>query len=177
MHNNIRKIAVIGCGGSGKTTLAKQLATLFKLPLYHLDKYYWKPGWQKININEFIPIHRSIYEQSHWIIDGNQTHVMRERLHHADMIIFLDKPRWLCLWRVTKRWLKYRNTYRDDLHDGCKDRLTWGFLRYIWFFNYRFKPKIIKLLDELKSEKKIYILTSNSDIKNWLVRLQEQKTL
>jgi len=42
---SMKKIALIGAGGTGKSTLAKELGEILKLPVYHLDTLYWKPGW------------------------------------------------------------------------------------------------------------------------------------
>ncbi len=43
----MKRILVIGSGGSGKTTFSKKLAERSGLPLYHLDALYWKPGWKE----------------------------------------------------------------------------------------------------------------------------------
>lgn len=48
-----KKIAVIGCPGSGKTTFSKQLATITKLPLYQLDLIYWKCDATHLSRPEF----------------------------------------------------------------------------------------------------------------------------
>ena len=47
------RIAIIGCGGSGKTHLANQLAALVNLPLTHLDGVYYDTGWNPLPPEEF----------------------------------------------------------------------------------------------------------------------------
>lgn len=67
----MKKVIIIGCGGAGKTTLAKQLAARLNLPLYHLDAYFWQPGWQEADADEFMFKHYELISQDKWIIDGN----------------------------------------------------------------------------------------------------------
>lgn len=174
MHiKDIKKIAIVGCAGSGKTTLASKLSKTLNLPLYHLDKYYWLPNWKRRNHDEFKKIHRDIYLRDEWIIDGNQTRTIKERLQHADMVIFLDRSRWLCLWRAFTRWLFNRHTSRSDLIKGCKDRITWGFYRYIWVFPRDYRPKVTNTLQEL-SGPNIVVLRSDSEISNFFNTIKSQ---
>ncbi len=167
----INKVAIIGCGGSGKTTLANKLGPILNLPVYHLDKLYWKSNWQEPIYEEYKPLHDALCLKDRWIIDGTQTRFMQTRLESADIIIFLDFPRWLCLWRVTLRWLKHRNQSRNDLHPECKDRLTWGFLRYIWLFKNIYRPKILSAINVLKKTKPIYVLKTKNTINDFVIQL------
>ncbi len=47
MHDfsDSKRIVIIGATGSGKTTLARQLAQTYGLPYTDLDDLYWNPGW------------------------------------------------------------------------------------------------------------------------------------
>src|SRR5689334_6552300 len=97
------RIAIIGCAGAGKTTLALQLQKQLQIPLYHLDQYYWKPGWQRPEWHEFSMAHDALCDQESWIIDGIYTSALPYRFERATHIIFLDVPRYKCLWRIFKR--------------------------------------------------------------------------
>lgn len=66
-----KKIAIIGCAGSGKTTLAFKLKKKLNLPLYHLDQYYWKPGWGRCDFEIFRKTYDLLCEQDAWIIEGS----------------------------------------------------------------------------------------------------------
>ncbi|MGL4882562.1 MAG: hypothetical protein ACRC8K_16095 [Waterburya sp.] len=52
ISNQYKRIAIIGCCGAGKSTLAKSLGEKLNLPVIHLDTYYWQPGWQETEQNE-----------------------------------------------------------------------------------------------------------------------------
>src|SRR5688572_20555021 len=69
--SSMKRIALIGNGGSGKSTVARQLGVLLGLPVYHLDALLWKPGWVPTTDEESIPLQRDLVARESWIIDGN----------------------------------------------------------------------------------------------------------
>ena len=87
-----KKIAVIGCPGSGKTTFSKQLATITKLPLYQLDLIYWKSDATHLSRPEFKQKQKEIVSNDEWIIDGNFKRTLEIRIKNAELIYFLDLP-------------------------------------------------------------------------------------
>lgn len=97
-----RKIAIIGCAGSGKTTLAFQLHKKLNLPLYHLDQYYWLPNWKRVGLEKFNEVHNELCKKDTWIMEGSYSKNFPERFVHADVIIFLDMPRYLCIWYILR---------------------------------------------------------------------------
>lgn len=155
------KIAIIGSGGAGKTTLACVLAQRFQLPLYHLDQYRWTSGWKSVDSSELERIHNEICDRPCWVIDGNYTKTLPYRFKKADIIIFLDTPRWKRLYRIFKRRLLYHGKHRLDQPHECQERLTWGFISYTWHFDKKVKPVIMNLFQAYKdnSIKKLYVLT------------------
>ena len=92
------KIAVIGCPGSGKTSFAITLHKILKIPLYHLDQYYWQPNWQRPDPEEFEKIHNDLCDKDEWIIEGVASRYFDQRFQQADIIIFLDMPKYLCYY-------------------------------------------------------------------------------
>ena len=94
---------IIGCSGSGKSTLARKLADLTGLPLIHLDREYWRPGWVEPDKLEWLAAVRAVAARPRWIIDGNYSASLGIRVAAADTVIFLDFPRWVCLWSVLCR--------------------------------------------------------------------------
>ncbi|MGJ8656750.1 MAG: DNA topology modulation protein [Akkermansiaceae bacterium] len=160
MNKEINKIMIIGCCGAGKSTLSFKLKEHFKLPLYHLDRLFWKPGWIQAERNDYIAKHQEIIEKPQWIIDGNYSFTMPDRLEKADLIICMDLPRWLCIWGIFKRRIQYRNKSRPDMTTGCNERLEWEFTKYVWNFHRDQRPKLMEHLADIKGQKPIHILTS-----------------
>ncbi len=76
----MRKIAIIGSSGAGKTMLAKRLAERLHLPVYHLDHYFWKPGWQETDHDQFMLKQYELVMRDQWIIDGNFRRTLSIRL-------------------------------------------------------------------------------------------------
>lgn len=157
-----KKIAIVGCSGAGKTTLAKYLGKKLSLPVYHLDKFYWKPGWQEENLNVFEKKHANLCKQKQWIIDGNSCRTITERLKHTDVIIFLDVPRWKCFFRIIFRRVRFHKKQRSDLPTGCFDRLELNYLRYVWRYNKQYKPYILHHITKAcKKNKAIRFIKTN----------------
>lgn len=106
--SRLKRIAIIGCGGAGKSTLSRELGKSLDLPVVHLDRVFWKPGWERISREAFIAEQLEIMAQPRWILDGNYGSTMDLRLQAADTIVFLDLPTHVCLWGAVKRYLQYR---------------------------------------------------------------------
>lgn len=96
-----KKIAVIGCPGSGKTTFSKQLATITKLPLYQLDLIYWKCDATHLSRPEFKQKQKEIVSNDEWIIDGNFKRTLEIRIKMPSLFIFL-----ICLSKLVFKALK-----------------------------------------------------------------------
>lgn len=159
------KIAIVGNCGSGKSTLACRLHTLLNIPVYHLDQYFWKPNWQEPDRAEFEKIHKNLCDQDQWIIDGMALRFFDYRIQQADAIIFIDKPTYKSLYRVFKRaYINFGNVYFASAKN-CPER--WPdlkFLKYIITFKRKQKPYIKRLLNNYKHQKKVFVVTNNTEI-------------
>ena len=112
--------------------------------------------------------------QESWIIDGNYGRTMGPRLERADTVVFLDFPRLVCLWRVFKRWLRYRGRSRPDLPPGCPERLSWEFVRWIWSYPKRSRPRVVQRIEDHSAGTELIVLQSQRDIDRFLARLATQ---
>lgn len=131
----MRRVAVIGCGGSGKTTLANELAARLDLPVVHIDSHYWRTVDRErvaSTPEQWRACHRGLISDKEWVIDGMKLGVLGERLDRADAVIYLDLPTPECLSGILRRRLRYRGRLRPDV--GVYDRINFEFLRWVWSF-------------------------------------------
>jgi adenylate kinase family enzyme len=168
----MQRIAIIGCCGAGKSTLANVLGSKLSLPVIHLDSYYWQPQWVETATEKWIITHQSLIKSDRWIIDGNYIGTMDSRLAAADTIIWLDVSRLLCLWRIWQRYLKYRGIVRPDLADGCVERLNWDFLLYVWNFNRNQRQLILSKIKIYKHCKQLIICQNQQQLNSFLSEIK-----
>ena len=167
----MERIMIIGCGGAGKSTLARQLGEKTGLPVVHLDKLFWKPGWVSISRDEFDVLHRDALSGERWIIDGNFDRTIPERLDRCDTVIYLDFSRVSCLLGVVKRILTNYGAVRPDMGEGCPERFDWEFLRWVWNFNQNKRERNHRLLKEAEGVE-VIILKNRRDVKKFLQSIE-----
>ena len=153
----MQRILIIGCSGAGKSTLARELGEKTGLPVVHLDGLFWEPGWVESSRDVFDARLIAELEKPAWIIDGNYARTLPLRLEKCDTVIYLDFPRWLCIFGVLKRVLTTYGTVRPDMPEGCPERFDWEFLKWVWNFNARNREKMFAQLQTLPPERLILL--------------------
>ena len=159
----MKKVIVIGCPGSGKTTFAEKLQKCTGLPLYYLDAVWHKPDRTHISREEFDERILEIFERPEWIIDGNYNRTIEKRLKECDTVFLFDLPTEVCLQGATERIGKGRY----DL-PWLETELDPEFAEVIKDFKNNSLPKIYNLLEKYKKEKQIVIFKSREDADEYL---------
>lgn len=148
-------------------------ATL-NIPVRHLDRWYWKAGWIPASADEWPSVHGDLCSGSTWILDGNYGGTINARLRAADTVVFLDLPRWRCLWRAFRRYRQYRGRVRQELSEGCPERLTVEYIKWIWTYRKVRRPRLLRRLHGLESDKNVVILDSVKAVARFLADLREE---
>ena len=167
----MERILVIGCGGAGKSTLARQLGEKLKLPVVHLDSIFWLPNWVERNRDEFDELVRQELMKQTWIMDGNFNRTLPERVKYCDTIIYLDFSRMACLLGVLKRIITTYGTVRPDMGEGCPERFDLEFLKWVWNFNKNKRESYYRLLNETEGVNTI-VLKNRRMVKRFLKELE-----
>ena len=150
----MKKVIVIGCPGSGKSTVSRALHNKTGIPLYHLDMMYWNADKTTVEKSVFLERLFAVLEKDEWIIDGNYGSTMELRMVACDTVIFLDYPLDVCLDGIRAR----RGKPRSDM-PWIETEEDAEFIEFIKSYNEQQKPKVLELLEKY-SDKNIVIFKS-----------------
>jgi adenylate kinase family enzyme len=135
----VDRIAIIGCGGGGKSHLSRSLGTRLEITPVHLDGLYYDQDWKSLGTDRFAALQRDPVTAPRWIIDGNSASSLAIWLQAADTVILLDLTGWTCQWGVAQRRLRHRGGQHKDI--GVYDRITWNFVLYILGYRRQMAPR------------------------------------
>ena len=161
-------MAIVGCGGTGKSTLARALGRCTGLPVVHLDSHYWKPGWEPLSDAEWRARTDELIAEPRWIIDGNYGGTMERRLQRADAIVFLDFPRWRSIAGVLRRRVEFAGRTRPCMTVGCPERLSAEFLAYVWRYNVTRRAGVLERIERHRDGRHVAVLKTPRDVRAFL---------
>lgn len=166
----MRKVAIFGNTGAGKSTLAKRLADVTGLPLYPLDLIKYRPGGEEVPYDEYLKAHSSLISRDEWIIDGfGCVPSAWERFSVADTLIYIDLPLFThCMW-VTKRLLKglFANPEGWPKNSPIL-KGTLNSYRVLWLCHRKLTPKYRQYVAEVMEAKQVFHLKSPKAIREFL---------
>lgn len=151
----MRKVIVIGCPGSGKTTFSEKLRAITGLPLYYLDAIWHEPDKTHISREDFDKAMSGIFHTSEWIIEGNYNRTLEMRLQQCDTVFLFDLPVEVCIQGATDRLGKGRY----DL-PWIEKELSPAFKQSIEEFPHNSLPGIYELIDKYSEGKQITVFKS-----------------
>jgi adenylate kinase family enzyme len=116
----MRRIAMLGIPGGGKSTLGRRMAAALGLPLHQTDRMLFGRDWNMDDRTDFNARHEKILARDQWIIEGLHTlESLERRCDEADTLILIDLPEWRHHWWTCKRRLKHLFRHNPDLPDAC----------------------------------------------------------
>ncbi len=160
------RISIIGGSGSGKSTLCSILSKELNLPAIHLDGINFDSNWVEIDKSKRDNIIVDKALEDKWIIDGNYTKTLKNRLERADLIIWLDYSTFALLKGVLKRFFKGINKERPEI-PGCKERFNFNFIKYVITYNKKKRYIIVENLADIPKEK-VLIFKNQKKLNKWL---------
>lgn len=167
----MKKVIVIGCPGSGKSTFSRALHESTQLPLIHLDMLNWNADRTTVPREVFHLRLDNALQGEHWIIDGNYGSTIEKRLIACDTVIFLDYPVGVCLDGVRARRGKARTDMpwvETDTEPEDED-----FLEFIRNYERDSRPQVIALLEKYP-QKRLIRFTTREQADAFLKEIQEE---
>ncbi len=169
----LHRVVVVGNTGSGKTTLAKHLAAILRVPHVELDALFWEPNWTPARAEVFRERVGAALGGPGWVVDGNYSKVRDLVWGRADTLIWLNYPLWVNLWRLLRRSI-WRSLWQPDLWNGNRERLRNQFLSwdslFVWAVktSRRRRREYRRLLNEREyAQLRVVQLFSPSQTRRW----------
>ncbi len=164
------RIAIVGGSGTGKTTLSNILGDVYNLPVTHIDGVNYLTNWQVRDKSERDKMILDIVKKEKWIIDGTYHNTLKPRFESADLIIWLDYSTISQLKGVLQRFFKSPGKEKEEI-PGCKERLTFKFLKYVINFRRNKRHFIVETLEEIPSNK-VLIFKKQKNLNKWIKTLK-----
>jgi adenylate kinase family enzyme len=168
----MKRIAIVGSTGSGKTTLAKRLASSFGARFIDLDDLHWAPGWVELDDAQFRALTERATSVDQWVSSGNYSPVRDIVWGRADTIIWLDYSFPRTAYQLVRRTIR-RCATGEPCCNG--NRETWkrqlsrhSILLWLLKSYWRNRRNIPTYLSTYATEKTVHVFRSPSDVATWL---------
>ncbi|HAA4843149.1 TPA_asm: AAA family ATPase [Listeria monocytogenes] len=164
---NKEKVLIIGPNGAGKSTFATELGKHYDFEVCHLDKLFWQENWNAVAKADFEDkVDNIMSSKKKYIIDGDYFFNLEKRLEHADLVIWIKIPLFLCVANIIKRRFKYMTNVRPDVTEGCDEKLNLSFLLYALKYNKHSGKQTKELLDNVY-DKELFVIDSYKKLKSY----------
>ncbi|HWU55069.1 MAG TPA: hypothetical protein VN175_06170 [Rhizomicrobium sp.] len=172
----MKRVAVFGNTGGGKSTLARRLATITRLPLYPLDTIQYRAGGGKIPHEEYLTAHADLLRRDEWIIDGFGCVTSAwERFSKADTLVYIDLPLMTHHWWVTKRLIKGLFVTPEGWPENSPMwRSTIDSYKVLWLCHRQLTPKYRQLAGDAAALKRVHHLKSRGEMNALLNAVKQE---
>jgi adenylate kinase family enzyme len=166
----MKRVAVFGNAGGGKSTLAKRLAEITRLPLHPVDLIQFRPGGDPVPHDEYLKAHADLLRQDEWIIDGyGCVPSAWERFARADTLVHVDLHLIVHHWRVTKRLIKGLFVTPEGWPEGSPIwSSTMHSYKVLWPCHRLLTPRYRQLVADAAASKRIHHIKSPAEMTAFL---------
>lgn len=162
----MKKVAIVGCGGSGKSHLARELGEILDAPVTHLDAVFYDDEWNALPMEKFALVQQDLAARPDWVIDGNYNSTLQIRLEACDTVVLMDVSTIAALWGVISRQIRHGAGHKGN---GVHNRIHWGVLKYVATYRRKMRPRVVSKVDEFAAaHAKVVFLTSRRRTRRWL---------
>ncbi|QBI56109.1 topology modulation protein [Streptomonospora litoralis] len=162
----MKKVAIVGCGGSGKSHLARALGQVLDAPATHLDAAFYDDEWNALPMDEFAQLQRELVSQPLWVIDGNYNSTLQIRLEACDTVVLMDVSTIAALYGIFSRQLRHGAGHKGN---GVHNRVHWGVLTYVATYRRRMRPRVMAKIEEFAADRAdVVLLTNRRQTRRWL---------
>jgi adenylate kinase family enzyme len=172
----MKKVAVFGNAGGGKSTLSRRLSQITGLPLHVLDKIKYQVGGAEVPNEDYNHIHQQILDTETWIIDGfGSMETLWPRLNKADTLVFVDLPLYVHLWWVTKRLITgYFKPPEGWPQNSPILKSSLNSYRVLWLCHKYLTPKYREYIQQAQSNKNVYHIQSIKEISQFFELIKNE---
>jgi adenylate kinase family enzyme len=174
----LQKICIIGNACSGKTTLARKLQLITKLPLHHVDSIQFLPQLKLKNPDETRTELLALSLRDQWILDGfGPLNIIEDRFQKSDLIIFIKLPLYVVYWWMLKRQIKALFFNRKELPENCFEATpsqTYKLIKNIYNVHTGMWPQLARIFKKDMYKNKVIFLENKKDITKFLAMLNSK---
>ena len=166
------KVAIVGCGGSGKSYLARELGKILEAPVTHLDAAFYDDEWNALPMDKFAELQRELVAGPRWVIDGNYNSTLQIRLESCDTVVLMDVSTISALYGIFSRQLRHGAGHKGN---GVHNRIHWGVIKYVATYRRKMRPRVMSKIDEFASSRSDVVLLANRrQTRRWLQQVTAQ---
>jgi adenylate kinase family enzyme len=170
----MKKVAIVGCGGSGKSHVARALGDVMDAPVTHLDAAFYDDEWNELPMEKFAAVQRDLVAREKWVIDGNYNSTLQIRLEACDTVVLMDVSTPAALWGILSRQLRHGAGHKGN---GVHNRIHWGVIKYVATYRRKMRPRVMAKIDQFATgHADVVLLTSRRQTQRWLRKAAAQQS-
>lgn len=169
----VKRIAVTGPAGAGKSRLARDLGAAYGIEVLHLDTLFWKPGWVQTPAAEFEAMQRRELERDSWIVDAQYDDMIPDWFDSAEAVVFVDASPLRCLWRVSRRRLDGDGgpDIPAESEPAPVHRALAKFVRLQWNYRRTVRPELLADLVRRRTRQRVVVLRTGGEARRFMAHL------